>query len=394
MEKNKANSIVYVVACLTVLFLFVSRYILLGAGIVALLTIYIAIRERTLKIKRTAVFFLVFIFINLIQHLFTSNSEAIQEIERNLIYFILIILLYNIEIQYKVFIKIWRLMLAFCFAIQIVQFFKLFNINQILESVYGYNMFLKQATYSSIAYFRSGSIFMSLNPYVKFTAVSLAILFFDLSRDDAERIKDYVFIAIAFISSLLSGSRTGFVIIAIISMFFLISRLGPKANAKAIARIFLAGLGFVVVFIILNRRYNLLDARFFTTEATGSYDYKIEVIKKFLSEATGGQTIFGMGAYNASVTGYEMDSDLGYALSYYGFLGVAVFYSMIISLVGLKRRFDKPGIIYLLMLLIIQVLSGVTSGVYFNYRVFSIILLGLIPFHTSFLKTEADGGMI
>ena len=166
---------------------------------------------------------------------------------------------------------------------------------------------------------------MSLNPYVKFTAVSLAILFFDLSRDDAERIKDYVFIEIAFISSLLSGSRTGFVIIAIISMFFLISRLGPKANAKAIARIFLAGLGFVVVFIILNRRYNLLDARFFTTEATGSYDYKIDVIKKFLSEATGGQTIFGMGAYNASVTGYEMDSDLGYALSYYGFLGVAVF---------------------------------------------------------------------
>ena len=44
------------------------------------------------------------------------------------------------------------------------------------------------------------------------------------------------------------------------------------------------------------------------------------------------------------------------------------------------------------MLLIIG-FGGVTSG-YFNYRVFSIILLGLIPFHTSFLKTEADGGMI
>ena len=126
MEKNKANSIVYVVACLTVLFLFVSRYILLGAGIIALLTIYIAIRERTLKIKRTAVFFLVFIFINLIQQLFTSNSEAIQEIERNLIYFILIILLYNIEIQYKVFIKIWRLMLAF--ALQ----YKSFNFSSYL----------------------------------------------------------------------------------------------------------------------------------------------------------------------------------------------------------------------------------------------------------------------
>ena len=386
MEKDNTSLIIYYIACLTVLLLFVSQYMIIGVGIIALLNAYIIIKQKSVKIPKVCAFFFIFIIINFVQTLFISNSEAIQEIERNIIYLLMITLLFNIKIPYKSFLKIWKAMLFFCFLIQVMQFLNLFSINEILERIYGYSIFLKVAGYSSIRYFRSGSIFVSINPYFKFTAVTLAILFYDLNRKDGNRFTDYVFITITFISTLFCGSRTGFVVIAFLCMMHLLSGMSTKAETKSIVRVVGVAIGFVIVFVFLNQWYNVADSRLLNAE--DSLTYKFFIIKKFITIASSGELFFGMGAYTAANSGLNMDSDLGFMLSYYGIIGVIVYYFMFFALVNIKHSTDNAVKLYLKMIFIVLLLSGTTSGVYFNYRVFSTILLALIPFQTAFISEE------
>ena len=384
---DKSNTIIYTVSCLMVLLLFVSQYILLGAGVIAVLLVYVAVCQKHIKMPKVCLSFIAFILINLLQTLFGGNTNFIQEIERNIIYLMIVTLLYNINVPYKSILRVWRGMLIFCFAIQVLQFFKLFNINNLLERFYGYSVFLKIAGYTSIRYFRTGSIFIAINPYFKFAAICLALFFYDSKRKDGNRILNFAFIIITLVSTLLCGSRTGFAVVAVISAIYLLSTMGTKMSAKSIAQIAISIVGIAVVFMILNRQYSILDSRLFTAE--DSLGDKIKMMKQFFTTANTRELFFGMGAYDASVTGLNMDSDLGYALTYYGILGTVIYYSMLFTLVYHCNSQDRTKRMYFLMVLVIFLLGGITSGIYFNFRVFAIMLLALIPFHTSVEKMAA-----
>ena len=188
----------------------------------------------------------------------------------------------------------------------------------------------------------------------------------------------------------MSGSRTGFAVLAVISVIYLFGKMKTNAKAKAtsIIRIVLVTIAFLGVFIFLNQRYNLSDARMFN--AGDSLGYKFNVIKNFFSNASPTQILYGMGAYDVSIsnTSLNMDSDIGYVLSYFGVVGFVIYYCMLWNLVGIKKAKEKPERSYLIMLLVVLVLSGITSGIYFNYRVFSTILLAIIPFHASIINSK------
>ena len=388
--KNKIDSLIYIVATLAILFLFVTRYIFVGMGIVSGLLLLTAINKRGIHIPKFILFFLLFIFINIVQYMFFFNDSCIVEVERNIIYISVILLLYNIDIEYDLMLNLWRFMLIFCFAVQIIQFFNLYDINNVLVRFYGESDFLRLTTYESIASFRSGSIFMSINPYFKFTSVCAALFFYDLTREKNNRTLNYFFIAIAFISSLLIGSRTGFLILATIFAVYLISNIGTKFNARG-ALTFI-GLGFVMTLLIiyLLSKYQIGEARFFQTQQTSSFDYKIQMIQLFLDKASWREFIFGMGAYEEN-SGLFMDSDVGYVLSYYGLVGIIVYYIMIFMLVYFKKQLGKFDKALSIMFFLIIVLGGITSGVYFNYRVFSIILTAVIPFGALINQSQTRG---
>ncbi len=389
MWKNKIDSLIYIVATLAILFLFVTRYIFVGMGIVSGLLLLTAINKRGIHIPKFILFFLLFIFINIVQYMFFFNDSCIVEIERNIIYISVILLLYNIDGEYNLILNLWRGMLVFCFAVQVIQFFNLYDINSILVQFYGENAFLRQTASESIASFRSGSIFMAINPYFKFTSVCAALFFYDLTREKNNRTLNYFFIAIAFISSLLIGSRTGFLILSGILVIYTLSSIGTKLNVRAMVT--LAGLILVMTLLIIymSSSYQIGEARFFQTQEMGSFDYKTRMIRLFLEQANLRELIFGMGAYDER-KGLFMDSDVGYILSYYGLLGIIIYYIMMFMLVHYKERMEKSEMAFFLMLLLIIVLGGITSGIYFNFRVFAIILTAVIPFWGSKYKNIED----
>lgn len=382
MERVKdTNSIIYAIVCFAVLLLFVSQYIIIGVGVVLACIACLLIKKQQFKLRKVCLFFFAFLGINLIQAVFIPKGDAVQEIERNFIYLLLSLLLCNIRVPYKSFLNIWRVMLAFCFAVQVFQFFKLFGVNDILTRVYGNSEFLRLANYSSLRYFRSGSVFVSINPYFKLTAVSLVVFLYDIGKGDSNRFIDYLFIFVAVLSTFLSGSRTGIIIIAIILMIYFFGKMGKKIDVKSVLFSLTAIVSFILLVMFLNYRYNLVDARVFS--AGDSLSYKITMVKKYISEAGIRELLIGMGPYNVDVTGLHMDSDLGFALSYYGLIGVVVYYIMLAKLVNLTKYSKKLDKTYLFMILVILIASGITSGVYFHFRVFSTILLALIPFQTS-----------
>lgn len=388
MWKNKIDSLIYVVATLTILFLFVTRYILVGMGIVSGLLFLTAINKRGIHFPKFILFFVVFIIINIAQYLFLFNDSCIVEIERNTIYIAVVLLLYNIDVKYNLVLNLWRGMLVFCFAVQVIQFFNLYDINSILVQIYGENAFLIQTASESIASFRSGSIFVSINSYFKFTTVCAALFFYDLTKGQANRTLNYFFIVVSVISSLLIGSRTGFLILAGILIVYAISNLGTKLNVRRAMTFLGLLLVMATLFIYLSSSYQIGEARFFQTQQTGSFDYKIKMIRLFLEQANFRELIFGMGVYNYHEKGLFMDSEVGYTLSFYGLVGIIIYYTMMSVLVYFKKQLGKAEIVLSVMLLLIIVLGGITSGVYFDYRVFSVILTAIIPFRGLLNKSK------
>lgn len=387
MEKEHSDSFIYCIACIDVLLLFVTKYIPIGLGVIIVLLFYVFYKKKDIEYLKECGFFAIFLLINLIQFFFFQDNEVLRETARLVIYFFLAILLYNIRISYSSFITIWRVMLSFCFAIQLIQFFNIFNINVLLEQIYGESIFLKVAGYSSITYFRSGSIFVSINPYFKFTAISLALFLFNLEKTDKNHYLDYIFIAVSFLSTFLSGSRTGFITLIVICIVYFFSKLSGCINIKTFLKFFLVSISFILVFLLLNDSFSFQEGRLFNAE--DSLGYKITVIKLFLERSTASEFFFGMGAYDAVASGkLDMDSDIGYTLSYYGLFGVIIYYLMIIRLTYFKHALNKNERIYLFMVLIILFLGGFTSGIFFNYRVFATIMLALIPFYSTWNKNN------
>ena len=95
MCKNKIDSLIYIVATLAILFLFVTRYILVGMGIVSGALLLTAINKKGIHIPKFILFFALFIVINIAQYLFLFNDDCIVEIERNIIYISVVLLLYQ-----------------------------------------------------------------------------------------------------------------------------------------------------------------------------------------------------------------------------------------------------------------------------------------------------------
>ena len=163
--------------------------------------------------------------------------------------------------------------------------------------------------------------------------------------------------------------------------------LSKSFNVKTILKLFLVSISFIIIFHLLNENFNIQEARLF--DAEDSLGYKIEVIKLFLEKSTASEFLFGMGAYDVIISGkLDMDSDIGFTLSYYGLFGVIVYYLMIVRLTYFKHVLDKNERIYLFMILIIVFLGGLTSGIFFNYRVFATIMLALIPFYSAGIKEK------
>lgn len=397
MNSIKKDTVLYSLTCVIVLVLFVSKYIILGCAILSVLLVYQGLKKGRIKVSKIHLFFLGFILINILQTAIMSSQNAIEEIQRNIIYILVCLLMTNIRIPYKNAIIVWRAMIVLCLSIQVMQLFKIGNVNTFLTAFYGESMFSRQSNYELLGGFRSGSIFMSINPYFKFTAMCLCFFMYDVYISSYKKNIKWLYVVLSLISTFLIGSRTGFLIIIVMFAYWVLYYVKNNISRDTLIKLVFGMIAVLILGVVLGYRYNIFDARFFKLSELSSLDVKVEKIEMFLTESSYEVILLGNGAYSPDSYYRAMDSDIGYILSYYGVFGLIFYISMLIYTVRLTKSSNQPhNKLFSSLVGIAVFLSIITSGVYMNYRVYSIILICIISYMNAIdeeeLKALLDGG--
>lgn len=329
------------------------------------------------------------IIYSIVQAIFyDSNMLLFKEITRNIVYLLILYGISNLYIDIQSYEKTWLYVLLFCLMIQLIQFFKIADINKYLSSFYGVtedSAAMRVSNYDDLNLFRSGSIFVSINPYFKIVLVIFSMMLNKRIRShimkNERKITATVGIIASVVSALFIGSRTCFLILAMCMIEYII--LYHKTLKHHDRRL----MGFAVVLLIVlfaggyvgklfervsnMRMFNIIQEN----GTTGSLEHKFGAIKNFFDNGNAISWLFGRGIYSASSKIEQMDGDFGYMFAYYGIFGIA-FLFLIVRAVYIKGKNDVTyngmlGIMWTTVLC----MSVITSGVYLNMRVFGSLIV-------------------
>ena len=183
--------------------------------------------KKVIKIPRNTLVILVIWLIDLLANSLFLNSGKnldwqLHEFQRFLMYSVLILLSSNIKIQINQIRRYSILLLLFHLLIQLAQWFRFEVINDFIRFVYSGSeetgIHLSLVYEKGIANFRSGSIFLNPNVYLVYPLIFCVVFFqcYLLSRKKT----DFLFILLSMVSILLTGSRTGFVVVSVITFIY------------------------------------------------------------------------------------------------------------------------------------------------------------------------------
>lgn len=273
----------------------------------------------------------------------------------------------NIMVRIKVSDKILYLcaLLALLpnFAIQMMEYLKVGNALSFVENYYVTSdenwKHLVSATYSG-ADFRSGSVFINPNVYMIIPLLCLCVFFY---RDRKKTsLLNNIFIVIASISGLLTGSRTALVVMALIMGVYYYKYSGGMSRI-----FFVIALAFVVV------RYGsslMSNSRALQLSLDDSAGYKIQSILWYLRSSASIPLywIFGGLGSNASSI---MDNEIGRVIAWYGVYGL-FWYSCYYKIMW---NSNQMILFYSRLITLVIALVSVTASVMMCMPIFSFACL-------------------
>ena len=323
-------------------------------------------------------------------HEFTSESifdfrEAMKEMGRVVIYVLLINILSKMKINLRTYIYQWSFILFIIVLGAVLQFIKIINIDAYLINFYGYSKQFHNSAQTSLNLFRGGSFFVNPNVFATVLVAYLGSYFSILKYDKLEKNIHVITISLIVIGLVLSGSRTGF-IAAIIEILLIFSFLNknspkwiPKKNIKSFITIF-------IIFLVLYSIYNSYSDRsyeeglrvlYIKQGYDDSINRKLLRLQKVMNQGGILNYLIGYGPFDYS-RDYNLmiDFELGFIIAFYGIVGIIFYFGLIYSIIVYKRRlewsFQKNRNI---MFVSVLFLFGISSGVFLNLRLFSILLL-------------------
>lgn len=391
MKKNRDNfeNYLYAILVFTAIFLPINNYPLLNIIALTFVSSYIFIKSKSQILLNKSIYplfgFITLIFIQVIIQ--PSNliniSNAVEEIIRVIIYIVIILLLTNLNINKKEFLKIWICLFIIVSLIGIFQYLKIFNINYILSIIYGLTIHLEVSTkYDSLSLFRAGSVYLNPNTFAKYILIFLALYLTQiLPKTSYNLTVKFILGFLIIVSLVLTGSRTGLIISVIIFLLFVFNYLIKFLKGKikvSIKSILWYNFVLFIVFIFITLLIITLDfssIRFLSLSGNydGSLSYKIKTIFSMLNNFDIYNIFLGMGPFEGDIRYVTLlDSDIGYLISYYGFIGI-VLYAIFLYQLIIKNTFNNK--IYVVMILTIILLFSITGGIFFNLRFFIIFLL-------------------
>lgn len=392
---TQKEHIIYIFLVVFSTLFFVDRYMIYG--VILLLGSFFFISGKTWTIYKNSMlkvflFIVALIIIAVLLHLFSrysslfSVSVAIKEVSRVIIYIFLMEIICKMEINFSVYKKVWRIILFFVIGVAIIQFTKVFDIDSVLKRIYGDSLQFRNSASMELTSFRAGSVFVNPNIFACFLVAALGSYFFVLQYQKESLILKIITFGSFIIGFVLSGSRTGMLLGSLVIVTYIL--FSSKENMNLLVRkiiCFIVGailIGIFAVVVFDTDQIILSDLRMFKVqEGTGnSLNTKIGILGNLLSEMNIINYAMGYGPFNYSASpNLLVDFDLGYFITYFGIFGLVAYFFILYAIYmwGNRKIYGRR---YLnIMFLLVMIVFGITAGVYFNFRIFSIYILMFMP---------------
>ena len=227
---------------------------------------------------------------------------------------------------------------------------------------------------SNYASFRLGGLYRNPNHCSKYVSFLLAV--FLINNKNRSAISQSWFIFLCFFSVLLTGSRTGLVVVSLLIIFALSTN---KTLSKwAIAGVVAVFIGFIIYGVFSGSSFRGFEIE----EGFGnSMGLKYNVTMNYvLTEQSVLRLLFGhldMDLFETT-TSYSLDCEYGYIIYCYGFLGFVAFLTFYIRLF---QKLGKDSRMYFLVLLWM-----LSSSIMMAYRTSFIFVLLLSSVYNNTIK--------
>lgn len=218
---------------------------------------------------------------------------------------------------------------------------------------------------------RLGGMFINPNNCASYLSVAYAVGLCEAERDTLkQKILFYLFIAITIISTLITGSRTGFIVIAAITLYYLYSK------GYSLRRYIILGIPLTLL-LLYEDLSELSDVRAFNVSEgmEGSVSAKMSIFVNYLSKCSNPiWWLFGAGDIMVTVDVYKLgmegtDMDFGNIFIVFGFF----FYVLYVSICIRIFRLLEPQYRVIMFVL----LWSFSNSILISYRMCPIFFLAL-----------------
>lgn len=192
--------------------------------------------------------------------------------------------------------------------------------------------------------FRLGGIYRNPNQCAKYVSLLLAV--FLINNKNKSVISQFWFLILCFFSVLLTGSRTGLVVV---SLLIIIALYTSKTKNKWVIAFFVAVfIGFIIYGVFVGSTFRGFDIE---NGLDNSLGVKWRITMSYIStEPSVMKLLLGhldMDLFETNTT-YSLDCEYGYIIYCYGFLGV---FALLTFYIQLFRKIDKDSRLYFCVLL-------------------------------------------
>ena len=389
-SKDKNQSILFHTALLLGLFMPTNNISYVVQGILPLILFVYYKPSRSFNIAKFVLFIILIIASSFIIN--SINVFSINTLFRFLS-FIVLFGLFPFTKSIKISTTVLYISLFYIILSQVSYVLGINLLVNFFDSIYPYtgNQIGYQTDYllrsagdlESIVHRRYGGLYHNPNQCVKYVSF-LLIIFLINAKGELKLYKKLIFLVSVLISIILSGSRTGFVVVLIVVLYDLfiydVTRVNAKFFLSLIATLFL--LIFLLLFFsdsdlrifqVSEGNIDSLGAKF-----TFFYQYFQQVFSPliFLFGNLSSENIYIN--YNLS----QMDSEWGELFYSFGLLGIISFGMFYLKL--WKTRYDKLRF-YMFILL-----WGITSTIIFSYRMSFVFMLLLSSYYSDYVYARKE----
>lgn len=304
---------------------------------------------------------------------FNANTDIITT--KVILYFVYLCLLFfcfpltsGVRIR-NVFLYISVIIILFSQLVYVVRIYPamaiidtLYPMSDMYSNIYSY---MDNITFSNITEFRLGGLFRNPNHLAKY--VNLLTVLFVINNRNKYYPSKYIFYLIVLLSIILSGSRTGLVILLLLMIFEIISNNRFTKYQKLFIFIIL-GLLFML-FTLSDLDFRGLKVQEGISDSAGS---KFEALMYYLSQDNSYLNLL-FGNLNpdtflaSSGIINQLDSEYGYLIYQYGFVG---FISYVLFWIAIFKRYPRNNRIIFFILL-----WTISSTIILAYRSAFVMLL-------------------